>query len=31
VNVTLGLAAVLLMLGSVRWRHRVAAENIQAG
>ena len=31
VNVALGLGAVLLMLGSVRWRHRVAAENISAG
>jgi uncharacterized membrane protein YbhN (UPF0104 family) len=26
VNVTLGTAAVALMLGSVRWRHRVASE-----
>lgn len=26
INVTLGVAAVALMLGSVRWRHRVASE-----
>ena len=26
INVTLGAAAVALMLGSVRWRHRVASE-----
>jgi uncharacterized protein (TIRG00374 family) len=31
VNVVLGLSALLLMLGSVRWRHRVAAENISTG
>jgi uncharacterized protein (TIRG00374 family) len=29
VNVALGTAAVVLMLGSVRWRQHVAAENIQ--
>lgn len=28
VNVTLGVAAVAIMLGSVRWRHRVEAEGI---
>jgi uncharacterized membrane protein YbhN (UPF0104 family) len=28
VNVTLGVAAVAIMLGSLRWRHRVEAEGI---
>jgi uncharacterized protein (TIRG00374 family) len=30
VNIALGAGAVLLMLGSVRWRHRVAAENVSS-